>query len=114
MRNSRSFLAGKQLSQESPFNYLKSLITQDGSCEEETRSSIARARNAFTKRKDLLTKALALPEEENYEDCHVDYSSVWSRIMELEERGHMRRLDGCEMCLWRKFLNITWSDKLSL
>ena len=81
------FLEGKQLSQESHFNYLESLITREGSCEEEIRSSIARAKNAFTKRKDLLTKALALPEEENYKDCHMEYSSVWSRIMELEERG---------------------------
>ena len=34
------FLKGKQLSQESLFNYLGSLITQDGSCEKE--------KNAFT------------------------------------------------------------------
>ena len=34
--------------------------------------------------------------------------------MELEERGHVRKLDSSEMWLWRKFLNITWFDKLSL
>ena len=29
------------------------------------------------------------PEEENYIDCHLEYSSVWSRIVDLEERGHV-------------------------
>ena len=39
------FLEGKQLSQESShFNYLGSLITQDGSCEKYIRSRIARKR----------------------------------------------------------------------
>ena len=55
------FRKGKQLSQESQFNYLGSLITQDGSCEKEITSRITREKNTFTiKRKELLTKACSL------------------------------------------------------
>ena len=54
------FLEGKQLSQESHFNYLGSLITQDGSCDKEIRWRMARAKNAFSKRKELLTEAFSL------------------------------------------------------
>ena len=42
------FLEGKQLSQESHFNYLGSLITRNGSCQKEIRSRIARAKTTFT------------------------------------------------------------------
>jgi len=45
------FLKGKQLRQESHFNYLGSLITQDLSCEKEIRSRITREKNTFTKKK---------------------------------------------------------------
>ena len=27
-----------------------------------------------------------LPEEENYKDCHLEYSSEWSRIVDIEGR----------------------------
>ena len=36
-------------------NYLGSIITQQRSCEKEIRSRITRAKNTFTKRKELLT-----------------------------------------------------------
>ena len=50
------FLEGKQLSQNiSHLNYLGSIITQQRSCEKEIRSRIARAKNTFKKRKELLT-----------------------------------------------------------
>ena len=83
------FLEGKQLSQESYFNYLGSHITQDGSCEKEISSRIARAKNVVSKKGTADKSIQPLPEEENYKYCHLEYSSVWSRIMELEERGHV-------------------------
>ena len=60
MRNSRSFLRVNWWNQESLFNFLGSLSTQNWSCGKEIRSRIARAKNAFTKRKELLTKAFSL------------------------------------------------------
>ena len=41
------FLKGKQLSQESHFNYLGGLIKQDGSCEKEIRSRITLEKNTL-------------------------------------------------------------------
>ena len=86
------FLKGKQLSQESHFNYLGSLIKQDGSCEKEIRSRITLETNTlFYYEKRTADKSLEpLPEEDNYKDCHLEYSSIWSRIMDLEERGRAK------------------------
>ena len=92
---------GKQFSQESHFNYLGSLITQDGSLEKEIRSRIARTKNAFTKRKELRTKAFSLCLETRItliKECNLEYSSLWSRIVDLIERG-LRWLESCEIWL---------------
>ena len=40
-----------------------------------------------------------LPEEENYIDCHLEYSSVWSQIVDLEERGHEEARKLCGVAL---------------
>ena len=70
------------------------------------------AKNAFTKRKELLTKAFSLCLKKRITDYHLEYSSVWCRIVDLLNKEDVRRLESCEMWLWRKVLNISWSDKV--
>ena len=106
------FLNGKQLSQESHFNYLGSPITQDRSCEKEIWSRIIREKNAFTKRKELLTKACSLCLKKK-----IIKTVIWSTLLYGAEswtlkKEDARRLESCEIWLSRKVLNITWSDKV--
>ena len=50
---------GQQLEQVSSFKYLGSWITEDGKCEVEVRTRIARAKKAFSKKRELLRKSLS-------------------------------------------------------
>ena len=52
-------LDGQQLEQVSSFKYLGSWITEDGKCELEVRTRIARAKEAFSKRRELLTISMS-------------------------------------------------------
>src|SRR5215469_8487867 len=47
------------------FNYLGSLINEDGRCEDEIRKRINKAKCAFNKMKNLLTTAKSLWKQEN-------------------------------------------------
>ena len=64
-----------------------------------------KAKNAFTKRKELLTKAFSLCLKKRITDYHLEYSSVWCRIVDLLKKEDVRRLESCEMWLWRKVLS---------
>ena len=71
-----------------------------------------KAKNAFIKRKEALTKTFSLCLKESITDCYLGYSFVWSRIADLLKKEDVRRLESCEMRLWRKVLSISWSDKV--
>jgi hypothetical protein len=51
-------IEGKKVEQVKSFKYLGSTLTEDGRCEKEVKIRIALAKEAFSKRKVLLTKAL--------------------------------------------------------
>ena len=71
-----------------------------------------KAKNAFIKRKEALTKTFSLCLKESITDFYLEYSFVWSRIADLLKKEDVRRLESCEMRLWRKVLSISWSDKV--
>ena len=94
-------------------SYLGSLISKDKLCKKDVRSRIARAKNAFSNRKEFLTKF-----------CTLDLNKrivkivIWSTLLYGAESWALRkddipRLESCEMWLWRKILNISWTDKNS-
>ena len=68
---------------------------------------------AFSLRKELLTKSFNLTLKKK-----IIKTVIWSTLLygaetwtiRMEER---RRLESCEMWLWRKMLGILWSDKIS-
>ena len=83
-----------------------------GSCKKEIRSRIARAKNAFTKRKDLPTKAFSLCPKRRFLK-----TVIWKTLLHGTEsrsfkKEDVRSLESCEMWLWRKVLNITWFDEV--
>ena len=107
------FLEGQQLSQVTHFSYLGSLITQDRHCKKDIRWRIARAKNAFSNRKELLTKSFTLDLKKR-----IVKTVIWSTLLYGAEswalrKDDIRRLESCEMWLWRKILNISWTEKVS-
>ncbi|KAG7494822.1 hypothetical protein JOB18_038345 [Solea senegalensis] len=95
------------------FSYLGSILTQDGYCDVEIKSRIARAKDTFSKRKELLTKSFSLPLKKR-----IIKTVIWSTLLYGAETWAMRkeeisRIESCEMWLWRKTMKILWSDKVS-
>ena len=69
-------LGGEQLSQVTHFNYLGSLMTQDGYYKKDIRSGIARETNAFSNRKELLTKSFSLDLKKR-----IVKTVIWSTLL---------------------------------
>ena len=70
------FLEGEQSTQVTHFNYLGSLITQDGYCKKDIRSRIARAKNVFSNRKELLTKVFSCDLKKR-----IIKTAIWSILL---------------------------------
>ena len=64
---------GRKVEQVSKFKYLGAWITEDGRSEVEIRTRLGMAKDAFNKRKELLTRG---SEEKDREDCDLVCSSV--------------------------------------
>jgi len=104
---------GKQVAEVQKFRYLGSWIAADGMCKEEVKCRIGMAKEAFAKRRELMTKLLSLELKKK-----LVKTLVWSVLLyccetwtlRTEER---RRLEAFEMWVWRKLLKISWKDKVT-
>ncbi len=106
-------LNGQQLEQVTKFKYLGSIITSDGRCSEEIRTRIAMAKNAFTKRKELLTKGLDIQTKKN-----IVKTIIWSIALYGSETWTLREkeihnLEAFEMWIWRRMEKINWQDHIT-
>ena len=70
------FLDNIQLSQVTHFSYLGSVVTEDGYCANEIKCRIARAKEAFSLRKELLTKAFNLTLKKR-----IIKTVIWSTLL---------------------------------
>ena len=101
---------GQQLEQVSSFKYLGiSWITEDGKYELEVRTRIARAKEAFSKRRELLTKSMSHKIKKK-----LIKTSVWSIALYASEtwtlrKEEYRKLDTLEMWLWRLIEKVSWT-----
>ena len=72
----RIMLRGKEVEQVRNFKYLGSTLSDDGRCDTEIKIIIALAKEAFSKRKELLTKSFTKSEAKVNKDVGVDYVVV--------------------------------------
>ena len=105
-------LGGKELARVKQFTYLGSIITQASDCGRGIRTRIASGKDAFSARKELLTKSFSL----TLRKCLVK-SSVWSTLFYGAEtwvirKEDARRLESCDMWLRQKLIGILWADKV--
>ena len=71
-----------------------------GSFQEMYKFPISFCKKVGNKKECVKQRSLQpLPEEENYIDCHLEYPSVLSRIVDLEERGHEEARKLCDVAL---------------
>ena len=108
----RITINGNTLEQVHQFKYLGSLLSEDGRSEKEIRARIAMAKNAFNRHQKLLSSNL----EKNLKKRLVK-SLVWSVLLYGSEtwtmkKADVKRLESCEMWMWRRMEKISWRDRV--
>jgi hypothetical protein len=102
----------KQLENVEYFNYLGSMITNDGRCTREIKSRIAMAKAAFNKKKNNFTSKLDLNLRKKPVKCYI-----WSIALYGAETWTLRKigqkyLESFEMWCWRRMERISWTDHM--
>src|SRR5215470_9981515 len=107
------YIEGQRVEQTDKFKYLGSWLTDDGRCELEVKCRIAMAKEAFGKRKELLTRSLQRETKKR-----IIKSIIWPIMMYGSETWVMkseecRRIQAFEMWLWRRMEKIKWTEKVT-
>ena len=76
---------GEEIEQVQQFRYLGSVLTEDGRCEQEIRTRIAKAKAAFNEKKTLLEGKLQLTLKKKLIKALMERSIIWCRDMGIEE-----------------------------
>src|SRR6059036_2563643 len=103
---------GLRIEQVTSFKYLGSVITEDGRSHSDVKVRIAMAKDAFNKRKELLTKRV----EYDIKKRMVKVL-VWPVVLYGCEtwtllQDEINRLEALEAWLWRGLEKISWRDKI--
>ena len=104
---------GISLEQVTSYKYLGSVFTDDGRCEKEIRIRLAQAKEAFNRRKELLTQKFSLKLKKR-----LVRTLVWSVALYASETWTIRKADAArieafEMWVWRRLLKVGWEDRVS-
>ena len=102
---------GQKVEQVTKFKYLGSWITDDGRSELEVKTRIAMAKEAFNKRKELLSRKMSKTVKKK-----IIKTVVWSVALYASETWTLRKeevshIDVLEMWLWRRMERISWTEK---
>src|SRR5262249_42602090 len=98
------------------FKYLGSWITEDGRCDVEIKCRIAKAKEAFNKRRELLTTLLKNFKKETRK--RIIKTIIWPIMMYGSETWVLkaedcRRIQAFEVWMWRRMEKIKWTDRIS-
>jgi len=102
------------ITQVKKFNYLGSVVTEDGRCDTEVRRRIGMAKDAFQKMKSILRNTkINMPTKIRVLECYVipilSYASeCWTISTSME-----KRLEATESWFYRRMQKISWTDHVS-
>ena len=104
---------GIKIEQVKSYKYLGHTMKDDGKCETEITCRIAQAKEAFSNRKELMTKSL-----QKSTKIKIVKTLVWTTLLYGSEtwtlrKVDIRKLEALEMWLWRRMEKIKWSDKIT-
>ena len=104
-------ISGSRIEQVKSFKYLGSTMTEDGRCETDIKVRIALAKEAFSKRGELLTKSF----RKEVKKMMVK-TLVWSTLLYGSEtltlrKEDIRRLEAVEMWIWRRMERVSWMER---
>src|SRR6478609_7435245 len=101
---------GQSVEQDSKFRYLGSLISEDGRWLDDVKTRIGMAKDAFNKRKELLTRSIRVDLRKR-----LVKTLMWQVVLYGCEKWTMRkeeinRLNAFEMWVWRRMGKVSWKD----
>jgi hypothetical protein len=99
----------KQLENVEYFNYLASMITHDSRCTSETKSRIAMAKAAFSKKKTLFTSKLELNLRKELVKCYIWSIALYGAEIWTLQKVDQKNLESFEMWCWRRMEKISWT-----
>jgi len=102
---------GQLVEQVNKFQYLGSMMTEDGRCTTEVKRRIAMAKDAFSKRKELLSRNMSRAVRKK-----IIKTVVWSVALYGSEtwalkKDEIQRLNALEMWIWRRMEKVSYKDR---
>ena len=104
------FIDRIKLEQVKKYKYLGSWLTEDGRTETEIKVRISMAKEAFCKRKELLTRGLNKKVKKKIVKTMIWPVALYGAETWTLKKDDKRRLNALEMWIWRKLEKITWMD----
>ena len=103
-------IENQEVEQVDKFKYLGSVVTDDGRSENEIKIRIAMAKEAFMRRRELLTKRMKRSLKKR-----IVKTLIWTVLLYGSETWALgikdiKKLEACEMWFWRKIEGISWKD----
>ena len=103
---------GIQLEQVQQYKYtLDSIITDNGRCEQEMKTRIAVAKEAFWQHKELFRGNLKLATKKRPLYCYVFSVLKYGRGSWILNKTLIKRIDAFEQRCYRRILEISWKDR---
>jgi hypothetical protein len=102
----------KQLENVECFNYLGSIITNDGRCTHEIKSRIAMAIATFNKKNYLFTSKLDLNLRKKLVKCYIWSIALYGAETWTLQKMDQKYLESFEMWCWRRMEKISCTDHM--
>ena len=104
---------GQRVEQVERFKYLGSFISKDGRCITGVKARIAMAKEAFSRRKELLTKRMNIELKKKIVKTVVWPVALYGCETWTLTKEECSRLEAFEMWVWRRIQKVSWKDKKS-
>ena len=107
-------VAGERLEQVERFKYLGSVMTQEVRCEEEIKTRVAIAKNAFNKIKTIATnRSISISLRKRFIKTYVWSTLLYGCEAWTISKNMERKIEATEMWLLRRMLRISWTERIS-
>ena len=102
---------GQIVEQVKKFRYLGAIITEDGRCEAEVKARIAMAKDAFSKRKELLSRNMSRVVKKKIVKAIIWSVALYGCETWALKKDEIQRLNALEMWIWRRMERVSWKDR---
>ena len=102
-----------ELEQVKSYKYLGSWITEDGKCDQEIKTRIGMAKDAFWKQKELLRRDLNLKVKQRILQCYVFSVLTYAAETWTMNKRAWKYIKAFELWCYRRILKVSWKDKIT-